>query len=99
MSGVFWWMKLRKLRALIIFMPRPMLTEADIDLLETRFTQVFFTKKESEKLKSELINKLDSILKEVLASREEQTIVVHKVSEHGDRIENVEKKLQISAAS
>lgn len=44
------------------------LTESDIDYLEKRFKGVFSTKKELFKVKSDLIDHLDAILKEVIAS-------------------------------
>ncbi|MBI4153467.1 hypothetical protein HY503_00495 [Candidatus Woesebacteria bacterium] len=63
-----------------------MLTQRDIDELEKTFATKFFLKEELQKLRSDLLDKLDSILKEILAMREEMTIVVHKVSNHEDRI-------------
>jgi len=58
----------------------------------------FATKEDLTTFKSDLINKLDSILKEILASREEETILSHRVSNHEDRLEKVEKKLGIQPA-
>jgi hypothetical protein len=53
-----------------------MITETDIELLKDTFA----TKEELQKMKSDLLTKLDSILKEILAMREEMTIITHKVS-------------------
>jgi len=67
-----------------------MITQKDIKLLE----RTFVTKEDLEQnltsLKSELLNKLDSILKEILAMRQEQTVLAHQVSNHEDRITNLE---------
>lgn len=46
-------------------------------------------------VKSDFFNKIDPILKEVVANQEERTILSHKASDHEDRIENIEKKLDI----
>lgn len=63
-----------------------MLTQKDIDELEKSFVTKFFLKQELQKLRSDLINKLDQILKEILTSREEQTVMAHQISNHEDRI-------------
>jgi hypothetical protein len=49
-------------------------------------------------VKSDFYNKIDPILKEVVANQEERTLLSHKVSDHEDRIENIEKKLDIQPA-
>jgi polyhydroxyalkanoate synthesis regulator phasin len=40
--------------------------------------------------RSELLDKLDRILKEVVASRQEETVLSHRVSDHEDRITALE---------
>lgn len=67
------------------------LSENDIAYLEERFREVFATKEDFEKYRSDLMEKLDQILKEILVSREEQTILAHHSSDHSDRIESLEK--------
>jgi len=67
-----------------------MITQRDMDGLENRFREVFATKDEFQQLKNDLMNKLDSILKEILASREEETILSHRVSNHEDRVTALE---------
>lgn len=67
-----------------------MITEKDADLLESRFRKIFATKEELQKMKSDLLDKLDSILKEILAMREEETVLAHQVSNHEDRITALE---------
>ncbi len=67
------------------------LTEKDIAILENRFKEIFLTKEEFQKHRSELFDKLDTILREIQAGREEQTIVAHRISEHEDRIGILEK--------
>lgn len=49
-------------------------------------------------VKSDFFDKIDPILKEVVANQEERTILSHKASDHEDRIENIEKKLDIHPA-
>lgn len=66
------------------------LTEKDIEILEERFKEIFPTREEFQKHRSELFDKLDAILKEVQAGREEQTLIAHHISEHEDRIEALE---------
>lgn len=77
------------------------LTKTDIQSLR----EIFLTKSEfdlrmdeqEEKIEEHLkqyrngiLNKLDKILKEILASREEQTLLSHKVSDHEERITKLE---------
>ncbi len=68
------------------------LTQIDLDQLEERLSGVFATKKEIAEYKSSLMDKLDKILKEILSSREEQTVLAHQVSGHEDRIQALEVK-------
>jgi len=51
-----------------------------------------FEKKVTE-VKSEFFEKIDPVLKEVSASREERKIVSRKLSEHTDQIEKIQKHL------
>lgn len=67
------------------------LTEKDIETLEERFKEIFPTREEFQKHRSELFDKLDAILKEVQAGREEQSLVANRVSKHEDRIELLER--------
>lgn len=46
-------------------------------------------------VKNDFYDKIDPILKEVVASQEERTMLSHRVSDHEDRIEKVEKKIGI----
>lgn len=74
------------------------LTKNDFNQLK----KIFATKIELEELKdevkeilqkhrSELLNKMDKILKEILSSRQEQTVLSHQTSGHGDRISTLEE--------
>ena len=63
-----------------------MITEKDLDLIENRLSDKFATKEELQIMKSGLFSKLDSILKEILAMRQEMTIITHKVTDHEERI-------------
>lgn len=67
-----------------------MLTQKDIDELEKTFVTKFDLKKALTQLKSDIFNKLDSILKEIIASREERTVMSHQISDHEDRITKLE---------
>lgn len=75
-----------------------MLTQKDLDEIESRLEDTFVTKDELQQVKSDLMDKLDSILKEILASREEQTLLVHQVSGHEDRLHAIENNLQAQAS-
>lgn len=66
------------------------LTEKDIDYLEQRLRDVFATKEEFTEYRSELLVKLDEILTELKAGREEQTVLAHQVSVHEDRLTSLE---------
>ena len=44
-------------------------------------------------VKNDFYYKIDPILKEVVASQEERTMLSHRVSDHGDRIGKVEMRL------
>lgn len=69
-----------------------MITEKDMDLIENRLKDTFSTKDEFQKMKSDLLDKLDSILKEILGMREAMTIITHRVSDHEDRITKLESR-------
>ena len=65
---------------------------------ENRFEAIdgqFETLKETfAKFRSEFFEKIDPVLKEVLASREEREIISHRVSDHEDRITVLEQNLK-----
>ena len=88
---------------------KKILKEVDVDYLEKRLKLAFVTKGEFEDFKedldstlskhrSDLMEKLDSILKEILASREEQTILAHRSSNHEGRITKIERKVGIQTS-
>lgn len=66
------------------------ITQKDVNLLEKTFATKEDLKRELTSVKSDLVNTLDSILKEMIAMREEMTIVTHKVSDHEERITTLE---------
>ena len=77
----------------MVFMTdQKILTEKDLDYIESRLKDVFATKEDFEQYRSQIMDKLDSILKEILTSREEQTVLGHQVSGHEDRITKLEHK-------
>lgn len=59
------------------------LTEKDISILEERFKEIFLTREEFQKYRSELFDRFDVILKEVQTNREERTLMANRMSEHG----------------
>lgn len=69
------------------------MTEKDLDEIEERLSGVFATKKDIVEYKSSLMDKLDKVLKEILKSREGQTVLAHQVSNHEDRITSLEKSV------
>lgn len=82
-----------------IMLKNRILTEEDIEYLESRFKNTFLTKKDFLQFKSDIFDKLDKILKEIISSREEQTIIASKSSNHEDRIEILENVLQSAKRS
>lgn len=66
------------------------LNQKDIDLLEDSFATKDHLDQKLQNFKSDIFDKLDSILKEILAMREEKTIISHKVSGHEERITSLE---------
>ncbi len=82
---------------------KPILTQSDINLLKGTFAtkgdlkrleQSVVTKEEFKNYRSEMLDKLNRILKEIRANRQELTVIAHRVSNHEDRIEKIEEKLQ-----
>ena len=47
--------------------------------------------------KDEFYTKMDEVVGELKASREEQTLLSHRVSDHEDRIEKIESNLRITS--
>jgi hypothetical protein len=70
-----------------------MITEKDLDMIEERMSDTFATKEDLTAMKSDLLNVLDEILKEVSDNRDERTIMGEHVSRNTRRIEKIEKKL------
>jgi len=52
--------------------------------------------KKLEEFKSEFFDRVDPILKEVVASREERTIMAHYITELRGRVEKIEKHLNMA---
>lgn len=61
------------------------IVERQVDDNNQKIEQMFI------KFRSDFYDKIDPILKEVVASREERTIVAEKLSNHEDRIEKLEQ--------
>ena len=71
-----------------------MITQKDIDNLEEVFVTKENLKDEAQSLKSDLIDKMDDILSEVKASREEETVMSGQISGHEDRITSLETSIK-----
>ena len=84
------------------------LTQADVNFLKEELKKDFPTRihLENQKeeileeidekltnLKSDFFEKIDPVLKEVSASREERKVVARKLSEHTNQIEKIQKHL------
>jgi hypothetical protein len=65
-----------------------MITDVDMKKLE----KVFATKQELFELKDDLVTRLDAIMGELQAMREEMTVFAYRQSDHSDRIEKLELK-------
>lgn len=52
---------------------------------------------EQRKFRSEFFDRIDPILKEVAANREERTIMAHYITELRERVERIEKRLGMAA--
>ncbi|KKS77828.1 MAG: hypothetical protein UV74_C0002G0053 [Candidatus Woesebacteria bacterium GW2011_GWB1_43_14] len=71
------------------------LTQKDFDEIEQVVEKVVNKKTSNLPTKDEFFGSMDKLVTEIKASREEQTILSHRVSDHEDRIEKIENKLQI----
>ncbi len=67
-----------------------MLTQKDINELEKTFVTKLDLNRALSQLKSDIFDKLDAFVKEIRDSREERTIIAHKISDHEDRITKLE---------
>jgi len=71
------------------------LTEKDIDLLEDRFKDVFATKDDLVEYKSGILDKLDSVLHELVKIRENQEVLTPVTSDLRERVEKIEETLHL----
>ncbi len=71
------------------------LTKSDLVEIENIVDRKLEEKLEEKlsQFRSDLYNKIDPILKEIVDSRDERVIVSHRISEHGDRLEDHEKRI------
>lgn len=61
------------------------------ELLEDKFKKIFLTEERFAEFRNELYEKLDEILIEVQASREERVVIGHRLSNHEDRVTALEE--------
>jgi predicted nuclease with TOPRIM domain len=74
------------------------LTQRDLDEIEKIVDDTVNENTRNLPSKDEFFEKMDEVVGEVKAMREEYSVVTKQVSDHEDRITKVEKKLRISAA-
>lgn len=67
-----------------------MLTINDIRELENRFKDLFLTKDEFQRFRSDLFDKLDYFIGEISDSREERIVAAGQISDLSDRVEKLE---------
>lgn len=67
-----------------------MITQKDIEELEKVFVTKFDLKEALSRLKSDIFDKFDALIKEVRDSHEERTILAGQISDLNDRVEKLE---------
>jgi predicted nuclease with TOPRIM domain len=73
-----------------------MLTAQDLDEIEKVVDEKIDEKTRNLPTKDEFFGKMDEVMGELKAIREEQPLQSHRLSNHEDRISVIEKKLQIN---
>lgn len=74
------------------------LTMVDLDEIEKIVGEKVDEKTRNLPTKKDFFEKMDEVVGELKAIREEQPLISQKLSEHSDRIEKIEEKLQIKPA-
>lgn len=79
--------------------PKPILNQSDVTLLLNTFSKVFATKEEFDELKekvnnlptkNEFYSKMDKVMGELKASREDQAVLTQYDQDQFDRLEELE---------
>ena len=73
-----------------------MLTAQDLDEIEKVVDEKIDEKTRNLPTKDEFFGKMDEVMGQLKAIREEQPLQSHRLSNHEDRISVIEKKLQIN---
>lgn len=68
-----------------------MLTQKDLDEIEEIVEEKLEEKIKILPTKDEFFSKMDEVMGELATIRDEQTIISHQVSDHGDRLEKLEE--------
>jgi TPP-dependent pyruvate/acetoin dehydrogenase alpha subunit len=68
-------------------------TKQDLFKLRDEIRSKFATKKDLHELRDDFFTRIDAVLYEIQAMREELTIIVYRQREHGDRLDCLEEKL------
>lgn len=68
-----------------------MLTQKDLDEIEEIVEGKLGEKIKILPTKNEFFSKMDEVMKELETIRDEQTIISHQVSDHGERLEKLEE--------
>jgi predicted nuclease with TOPRIM domain len=74
------------------------LTQKDINEIEGIVKTTVKEEIKGLPTKDEFYSKMDDVMGELKTIREEQTLITHRVSDHEDRIEKIEGKLEIATA-
>lgn len=74
-----------------------MLTVNDLDEIEKIVDEKIEAKTKNLPTKNEFFNKMDEVIGELKAIREEQPLQSHRLSNHEDRIGVIENKLHIDS--
>jgi hypothetical protein len=71
--------------------------EVNNEVLKLELRKEFVTKEDIKHLptKEDFYQMVDKIMKEIKAMREERAVLIHRISDHEDRIVRVEKKVGV----
>ena len=78
------------------YLIKNMLTAQDLDEIEKVVDEKIDENTRNLPTKDEFFGKMDEVMGELKAIREEQPLQSHRLSNHEDRISVIEKKLQIN---
>ena len=74
------------------------LNKNDLQLVRQIVEEVVEEKNKNLPTKDEFFNSMDQLITELKANRQEQTFIVHRLTNHENRIQKVEKHLSLSTS-